>query len=216
MIQSNVFDQFKKQIISSIMIDPSILIVKRFWFRDIQRIQFYDVFYPAHFEDISETDYSSIYGKYRRKGDLLSKEETVDLCKRYLKPFSFSEEFEMVRQQDRGKIQLFSSTLLTARHPARGILLDEAEFLLTQSSLLSRLKSILKLFEDFNMFPIINLEKIAPEELHATIRGLKNAIEIARWIATPVLWTILPYHNWTREILENILIRGVRLLIIDP
>ena len=66
------------------------------------------------------------------------------------------------------------------------------------------------------MFPLVNLEKEAPEELRDTISGIKKGIKFVRWLATPVFIAIGPVGNiWTR-MLDTIIIEGIRLLIIDP
>jgi len=93
-------------------------------------------------------------------------------------------------------------------------LLDEFAFLTTQSSILSRMKKIFKVFERFDAFPLINLEKRAPEEWKGTIRGIKKAVSLVNWIAMPIVFSL--YLGPMGGAIAGPGVKGVRMLLIDP
>ena len=64
--RQELFKQFKEQIYSAIIIDPSILIIKKFWSLNLEIFQSFDLFYPKHLENIAEEYYIDIYGCIER------------------------------------------------------------------------------------------------------------------------------------------------------
>ena len=103
---------------------------------------------------------------------------------------------------------------VVAHASIRDILLDEFVFLSTQSTILSRIKKSFEVFEKLGAIPLINLEEIAPEEWRKTVRGLKNAINFANWIATIGAFTI--WLGPVAGFLGGSAVTGTRLLLIDP
>ena len=212
-----IYDKLRNQILSDIILDPSLLVVGKFWDQNFDNLRNSTrVFFPQGLKNIEENNLHKIYGGYRKKQDLLSYSDTISYCSDNFMPFSYTEFLDAIPQSQLIKFSAFRSILEEISHPASTILLDEAVFLLTKSSIASRLKKSLKFFEDFNIFPLVNLEKEAPEELRETISGLKKAINLVRYLATPVFIAIGPVGNiWTR-MLDAIVIEGIRLLMIDP
>lgn len=212
-----IYDKLRAQITSDVILDPSLLIVEKFWDQDFENLRRDTrVYFPQGLQQIDENDYIDIYGGYRRSRDLISLSETISYCSDYFSSFSYREYLDEIPRSQIEKFSEFRTSLEEISHPAREILIDEAAFLLTKSSMASRLKKSLKYFENFNIFPLVNLEKEAPAELRDTISGLKKSIKFVRWWATPIFIAIGPVGTiWTR-ILDSIVIEGIRLLIIDP
>jgi hypothetical protein len=110
---------------------------------------------------------------------------------------------------DNSSLQL-ACTLYTGKWK-RALLLDEFVFLASRSSMLSRMKKPLKIFEKFNALPLLNLEKIAPDEWRETIRGIKRATRLINWIGSIAFFAIgVPFS------VPSIALGGIRLLLVDP
>ena len=96
---------------------------------------------------------------YRKKPDLLRKEDLIIFCRIYLKAFSYEDYIEEIPLLEKEKLEIFSNLLLKRNHPAREILLDETVFLLTKSSLISRLKKYLEFSKISICFQFLLLKK---------------------------------------------------------
>lgn len=217
-VSSNeAFAQLRDQLMTDVILDPSILIINKFWNNDFSKFKKQSkVYFPNGLHEINEDDFKKYYGGYRKKRDLLSLSDTISFCESEF--YSFDHKDSELQIPDEFSIQYlsFRNYASNVNHPALEIISDEAVFLLTKSSMASRLKKSLKIFEQFKMFPIINLEDEAPDDLKEAISGLKNFINISRWWATPIFVAFGPFGNPMNNAMVSIAIEGVRLLIIDP
>ena len=57
-----IYEKLRKQITSDIILDPSLLIVKKFWNQDFEKLlNTSRVYYPQGLQNIEEKDYIKIY-----------------------------------------------------------------------------------------------------------------------------------------------------------
>ena len=94
---------------------------------------------------------------------------------------------------------------------AKSILSDEFVFLTIHSCLISRLKKPFKIFEKYEVFPLINLEKLVPLEWVQPISVMKDC---ANWVCFIVSMIELAFGAGMPSI--SLTMTGTRLLIIDP
>jgi hypothetical protein len=76
------------------------------------------------------------------------------------------------------------------------------------------MKKTFKLFEKFDAIPLINLEKMVPEEWQKSVKGLKNAVDLINWIAAIGVFTL--WLGPVAGVLGGSATTGIRLLLIDP
>jgi hypothetical protein len=112
------------------------------------------------------------------------------------------------------KYSLLGENLEKYRFPelVKSIILEEFVFLSTHSCIVSRLKKSFKVFEE--TFPLINLEKVAPDRWKSDISNIKRAISQTEWIAALGLFTLSINMPWARAGL--IIEKEIRLFIVDP
>lgn len=199
------------------MLDPSLLIRHGFWesVQDLQNI-FPIIYVPKSIGDIRDSEFREFYGGYLRETDIVGKEDVIRRAQDTFRYFSWKECSERIPEQlaDRFtgfRLRVEESSLPV---PIRSILLDEFAFLATQSSILSRMKKTFKLLEKLDAIPLINLEKIAPEEWRKSISGLKKAVDMINWIATVGAFAI--WLGPVAGVAGGSAATGVRLLLIDP
>lgn len=199
------------------MLDPSLLCRVEFWEVTSNLREIFPLIYvPKNIRDIKDRDFRDFYGGYLHRKKILSVEEVARRSQEAFKSFSWEEYAEQVPEQLmegfetlRGRLK--ESYLAT---PIQNTLLDEFVFLATRSSILSRLKKTFRLFEKFEAIPLLNLERIAPEEWRKSVKGVKNAVSFVNWIAS-----IGGFSVWLGPIvgpLAGTAATGIRLLLIDP
>ena len=196
------------------IIDPSLLFVHNFW-DEIDG--FYDnVYYPKSILELDDSLIEEYYGIYKKKEELITRDLTSFLCERHFQAFSWEENRDIL-DTIREAFPTFNMTAFIPS-PIQHIMLEELMFLFKKSTLLSRLKKSLKLFEKFNGIPLINLEERAPDEWKDTVAGIKKAFSLVNYVVNIGGFTItLGYPIGTiTGIIGGTIVEGMRLIIIDP
>jgi hypothetical protein len=197
--------------LKTVMIDPSLMSTFEFWESsgNFQNL-FSKIYFPRGLRNVPDSEFREFYGSYRKR--ILKVEEMFGRGQGFLESFSWEEHQERIPDrlteifyQLRGRLE--ESDL---SRPISQIMLDEFVFLSTQSSIISRLKKSFKMFEKLKVFPLINLEKMVPEEWQSTAKGIKTSISLANWIATLGRFSISLGFSGT------VAVEGIRLLLIDP
>jgi len=199
------------------MLDPSLLCRVEFWevVGDLKEI-FPKVYFPMGITEIKDREFRDFYGIYLPREKILSVEEVVKRSheafnsfhwEKYSRevPEQLSESFEMLR------LPLEDSHISLS---IQRILLDEFVFLVTQSSILSRLKKTFKLLEHLRVMPLLNLEETVPEEWRESLRGVKWMINFVNWIA--LIGGFSLFLGPVASVLSGVTIKGIRLVLIDP
>ena len=199
------------EIFDNKIIDPSLLLVRGFW-EDITE-KYTDAYYPSGIKDVKETTLHRYYGSYR-KDQMLPFEEMIALCEEHFSEFSWRE-YPNYLENIKESIPYFTTS---ENNPIQEILLDEIVFLFSKSSMLSRLKKSIKHFEIFNKIPLINLEKLVPEEYRDAVSGIKNAFSMVNYIVSVGGFTLaLGFPLGTVVgLASSTIVEGVRIFIIDP
>lgn len=199
------------------MLDPSLLIRHGFW-ESVQSLQkvFPIIYVPKSIRNIKGPEFREFYGGYLREKDIVRIEEVVRNTQENFKWFSWEEHSEKIPEQ---LAERFAGLRLRVEEsslpvPIRTVLLDEFVFLATQSSILSRMKKTFKLLEKLDAIPLINLEKVVPEEWRKSISGLKKAVDVINWIATIGVFAI--WLGPAASVIGGSAATGIRLLLIDP
>ncbi len=203
--------EFIQDKLSRVIIDPSLLFdPKRYPEQDLEKRMFY---IPASFLGLSGRELWYLLEFY---GPYLSREEMEYGYRTFgdrlkgvrWEPFNGREYLQKVPKQFLDSYeQLISLDLPVV---VSKVLQDEFVFLVTQSCLVTRLKKNLRLFEKFNIFPLLNLERIVPPEWAATISGMKKWINWVAFIVGPIaLGAGAGFAIATT-------LTGIRLAIIDP
>ena len=199
-----------------IMLDPSLLLDPAE--RPYMELEG-DIYLPKSILGLSTREVSELwkfFGLYLSEREIQFGYSTFEerLSTRIWKKFDQREFNAQVPENlRRGYLALYEAEI---PDPVKSILIDEFVFLTTHSCLLSRLKKPFKLFEKYDVFPLINLEERVPEDWVPIIKGMKK---YAKWIAFPVSLTGLNLGlNLGLSTLIPIasVVEGVRLLIIDP
>lgn len=199
------------------MLDPSVICAVDFWrtTRNLKRI-FPVIYVPESIKEMENLEFRKFYGGRLRTERILSVEEVVKRSHEAFRFFSWKEYSEEVPEQfrvgfdnlRRGLGQSYISKSI------QNALLDEFVFLTTQSSILSRLKKIFRVFEKFDAIPLLNLEKKATEEWKKSVRGAKKACGVINWIGSMVVFSLL--FGPVVGLFAGSGVTGVRLLIVDP
>jgi len=200
-----------------IMVDPSLLCRVEFWefASNLQKL-FSQIYFPQNFKQIKNNDFRDFYGIYLHESQILSVEKVAENTQEIFKSFSWEKYSEDMPQQFKRGFEKLRRGLRESPLPIpiQNTLLDEFVFLCTQSSILSRMKKTFKLFERFNAIPLLNLEKIAPEEWRASVKGVKKAVSLVNWIAFIGIFSL-----WLGPIVGPVAgtaVKGIRLLLVDP
>lgn len=199
------------------MLDPSILCLVDFWKEatDLQEI-FPTIYFPESIKQMKNAEFQEFFGGYLIRENILSVDEVIKRSGKSFKSFSWQEYSAEIPEQFRVGFDSLRRGLEQS-YIAKSIqssLMDEFVFLTIQSSVLSRMKKIFKVFEKFDAIPLLNLEKKAPEEWKKSIRGTKKACKCINWVASIVGFSLFfgpvvgPIVGYT--------VTGVRLLIVDP
>jgi hypothetical protein len=199
------------------MLDPSLLVRHGLW-ESVQSLRKVSpiIYVPEGIRNIKDSEFREFYGGYLRERDIARIEEVIRNAQETFKWFSWVEYSEKMPEQ---LAERFTGLRLRVEEsslpvPIRTILLDEFVFLATQSSILSRMKKTFKLLEKLDAIPLINLEKIVPQEWQKSISGLKKAVAIINWIATIGVFAI--WLGPAAGVIDGSAVTGVRLLLIDP
>ena len=199
------------------MLDPSLLCTVDFWeeTRNLRRI-FRTIYFPESIKQMRNIELRKFYGGYLHEEKILAVGEVAKRCQEYFRSFSwekYSDEMPELFRVGFGNLRRGLEKTYLAK-PIQNALLDEFVFLTTQSSILSRMKKIFRVFEKFNAIPLLNLEKRAPEEWKATVRGIKKAVTLVNWIAVPVVFSI--FMGPVSGFFATKAVKGIRLLLVDP
>ncbi len=199
------------------MLDPSLLIQPIFW-KSAQKLNevFPTIYIPQSINKIKNPDFREFYGSYLRESDIMNIDKVIRNAETSFEWFSWEDYSKKVPEQYKehfGALRrdLEKSNLSSA---LQNILLDEFVFLTTQSSILSRIKKTFKLFEKLEVFPLINLENIVPEEWQKSVSGIKKTVDIVNWIGTIGAFAI--WLDPVIGVISGSTVTGVRLLLIDP
>lgn len=198
------------QKLKTVMIDPSLMSTFEFWeSSDNFKNLFLKIYFPWNLRNVPDSDFSEFYGSYRKR--ILKVEDMLGRSQD-LKSFSWEEYREKIPDKLTGNFHQLRGRLEESDlpRPISQILLDEFAFLSTQSSIISRLKKPFKMFEKLKVFPLINLEKMVPEEWRSTVKGIKYSVSLANWIAT------LGGFSISLGLGGTVAVEGIRLLLIDP
>jgi hypothetical protein len=191
------------------MIDPSLLFRRWFWDSKIEG----SVYVPNSFMKIKKDDIplvSKYYTSYLSPERGLSFNQIKTTVKEYQFQEFYRDEFaKKVPEEFSEKYDLLKAANIEA--PIKEIVLDEFVFLTTKSCVLSALKKVLKQYEKFNIFPLINFEKSVPDEWKGTVSGMKK---YTNWIA--FLGGFALTGNVAVSYLTSEAVAGIRLFLIDP
>ena len=199
------------------MLDPSILCTVDFW-EEAEGIQrnFRTINFPESIKQITNLELREFYGGYLPEERVLRVEELTKRCQEYFQSFSFRKYSEEIPKPFREAYRSLGMGLERSTIPRsiQNVLLDEFAFLITQSSILSRMKKVFKVFENLKAIPLLNLEKRVPEEWKETVNGIKKAGSIINWIGFLGGYSIiLPFPM--SPVVGGI-VEGVRLILLDP
>ena len=200
---------FIKQKLSVVMLDPSLLLDRRY--NQYEQIKG-DIYIPASFFNLSRREVLELedfFGLYLT--------ENIHLGYR-----TFMQRINTIRWQKYDNREFKNDlpanlrnnyeNLQEANIPkhVKSILSDEFLFLTTRSSLISRLKKPFKVFEKNKVFPLINLEKSVPPQWAPFISEMKH---YANWICFAS--TLMDVSDYTL-IPTSPILASIRLFIIDP
>lgn len=204
--------EFITQKLSKVMLDPSLLLDTKE--RPYEKLKG-DIYLPSSIFELpsqSVIELANIFGLYLTEEEIQSGYDTFKArlaAKIRWKPF-YRIEFEAQIPEE---LRLNYDKLQKADIPdsAKSILSDEFVFLTTHSCLISRLKKPFKIFEKYEVFPLINLEKLVPPEWVQRISVMKDC---ANWVCFIV--GIIELAFGASEPPISLTMTGTRLLIIDP
>lgn len=204
-------EKMVKEKLMPIMVDPSLLCTVEFWETSADlRNMIPKIYFPINLRNIKDGDFRDFYGGHRH--EVLSVEEIFRRSKEVLRSFSWEEYSREIPQKLSGNFESFASRLRESHlsRPVQETLLDEFVFLCTQSSIISRLKKTFKFFEKLEAIPLLNLEKIVPEDWRRIVSGIKTTVSLVNWIAT------LGGFSISLGILGTAVVEGIRLFLVDP
>jgi len=198
------------------MLDPSLLCMEEFWESAQELLKMFPLVYvPSSLRQIEDPELYEFYGGYAPRDKVLSIAEVIKRSREAFRWFSWQEYSENVPEQVSEGFRALRTRLPKSylTKSVQNILMDEFVFLTTQSSMLSRMKKPFKLFEKFDALPLLNLEKMVPEDWRKFVRGVKKAVSFVNWIGsigayTLVLGPLGPYAGPA--------IQGIRLILVDP
>ena len=213
--------------LSTIMLDPSLLVHLRFW----SSVNFLKkmmhgrpIYVPYGINYVEDAELEKFYRyPFWNREEMLPARVVRMKAKEAFKFFSWKEQRRNIREEfiedfEKLRVRLEKSSLPTS---VKDMLLDEFAFLSSQSAILSRLKRTFKLLEQHGI-PLINLEKIAPDEWKTHVHKIKKTINIVNWIATMGFFTLCfgPIGASVGTSIEGSfgapVTTGIRLFLIDP
>jgi len=199
------------------MLDPSILCTVDFWktTRNLKRV-FPVIYVPESIKQLEDIEFRKFYGGRLLTEKILSVEEVIKRSREVFKSFSWKEYSEEIPEQFRvgfGNLRRGLEKSYLAKS-IQNVFLDEFVFLTTQSSILSRMKKIFKVFETLNVFPLLNFEKRAPEEWKDIVHGVKKAVSIINWIGFIGGYSLI--FPFPISPLVGGVVKGIRLILVDP
>ena len=201
---------FIQEILSKVIIDPSLLLdPKRYPEQELERM----FHIPASFIGLDERqlgDLLEFYGPYLSREEMEYGYRTFEDRLKGVRwePFNGREYLQKIPEQFLDSYEQLIS--LDLPDVVSKVLQDEFVFLVTQSCLVTRLKKSLRLFEKFNIFPLLNLEKIVPPEWAATVSGMKKWANWVAFIVGPIAL------GAGVGLAIAMTLTGIRLAIIDP
>jgi hypothetical protein len=213
--------------LSAIMIDPSLLVHPRFWssvsfLKDVMHGR---PIYVSHgINYVEDAELRRFYGyPFWDREERLPARVVRMRSEEAFKFFSWKEQRQNVREEfveefEKLRVRLEKSFLPVS---VKDILLDEFVFLSSQSAIFSRLKRTFKLLEQHGI-PLVNLEKMAPDEWKVHVHRIKKTIDIVNWIAIMGFFAF-----WFGPIGAVVgasiggsvgapVTKGIRLFLIDP
>ena len=201
--------------IKPMMLDPSLLCTVDFW-KSLRQVD--DVFQqlrvPHSLRLMSEKDMVDFYAGHLPKRRIVNFQEMLNMT-RDLKSFHWEENVNGIPASLKESYLSLRSNMGRSKlsQSIKSTLLDEFVFLATQSSILSRLKKSFKVLEGFKSLPLINLEKIAPEEWRSSIANVKKMVSAVRWVAT-----LGGFNLWLGPSAQIVgsAVTGIRIFLIDP
>ena len=178
------------------------------------------IYVPAGIRKIENPEFQEFYGSYTNASEILSIEAVVERTEGLFQLFSWRNLAEFMPKELVESFERFRSHLQGSHlsEPLKNMLIDEYVFLVTRSSVLSRLKKTFKLFESLDALPLINLERIVPEEWRAHVRHIKKAVNLVNYIALTgsfAIWLGQPGPNLL-AMLGAPAVKGIRMFLIDP
>lgn len=199
------------------ILDPSILCMTAFWetTSDLQKV-FPIIYFPRSIKQMKNAEFQKFYCCYLSQNKILRVEEVVKRSMKSFRSFSWEEFSAEIPQQFMvgfGNLRRGLEKSYIAKS-IQNSLLDEFVFLTTQSSVLSRMKKIFRVFEKFDAIPLVNLEKRAPEEWRKSIRGTKKTCRFINWIGSIIFLNL--FFGPVAGPIVGSTVTLVRLLIIDP
>lgn len=210
-------ENYFKQKIESTMLDPSLLCTIDFWenSRKLPDI-FREIYFPESIKLMTDFELRKFYGIYLSEERMLGVKEIANRSQENFRSFSFRSSSKEVPEPFREGYSKLRRGLERSTIPKsiQNTFLDEFVFLTVHSSILSRMKKSFKIFEKFNAFPLLNLEKRAPEEWRDTVRGIKWTIKAVNWIAFSVVFSL--YLGPVAGTIAGKVVDGIRLLLVDP
>jgi len=210
-------ENYFKQKIESTMLDPSLLCTIDFW-ENSRKLSdtFREIYFPESIKLMTDFELRKFYGIYLSEERFLGIKEIVNRTRENFRSFSFRTFSEEVPEPFREGYSKLRRGLEQSIIPKsiQNTFLDEFIFLTTHSSILSRMKKSFKIFEKFSAFPLLNLEKRAPEEWRDTIRGIKWVVKVVNWIAFSAVFSI--YLGPAVGPIAGKFVDGIRLVLVDP
>jgi hypothetical protein len=215
---SAAINNLEKQIelkVKPIMLDPSLLCATAFWkdFRPFGNT-WRNFRIPFSIRLMNEREFTDFYADYLPKLKIMDFQEMLNLTSNF-ESFNWKENINRLPELLRDNYSSLRSNLAESKlsESIQNSLLDEFIFLATQSSIASRLKKSFKMFEKLKALPLINLEKIAPEEWKGAVKGVKTAVSAVRWLAL-----IGGFNLWLGPGAQIVggAVTGIRIFLIDP
>lgn len=199
------------------ILDPSLLCVVDFWEETSNLPKIFPAIYvPESIKRMKAIEFRKFYGGYLSREKVLSVEEVVKRSREAFKSFSWEKYSDEIPERFRvgfGNLRIGLERSYIA-NSIQNALLDEFTFLTTQSSILSRMKKIFRVFERFDAIPLLNLEKRVPEEWRGVVRGIKDAVSTINWIGTIGGYSIVFGPFVGRFVGPTV--TGIRLFLVDP
>ena len=222
-----VLEKAFEEKLSAIMIDPSLLVHPRFWssvsfLKEMMHGRPIYVPYGINYVEDAELRRFYRYPFWYRE-EMLPARVVRMRAEEAFKFFSWKDQRRNVRKEVVEDFEKLRFRLEKSFLPAsvKDMLLDEFAFLSSQSAILSRLKRTFKLLEQHGV-PLINLEKMAPDQWKAHVHRIKKTIDIVNWIAIMGFFAL-----WFGPIGASVgasiggsfgapVAKGIRLFLIDP
>ena len=202
-----------ERFIEPIMIDPSILISKRYLYnlfdfkgRLYVPNSFIEMLKDAKFEERWSPDYN-FYSGYLSH-ELLADTEFIESLLKKLEVSTFSKK-HFKKPSPQTELVMSKVEELYLPPYVREILKEEIAFLFSHSGLISRLKKPFEMMARADL-PIIDITRSVPEDWKYTVKGMKRFCNWIGFLADFSVNLIPPVNVLSR------IVGGVRMYIIDP